>query len=418
MNKTYKLISRNADSHEVDSGVCGGTETLPSKCRPNVGSKRQSLNKEGGAAGLEVVTPASRQTHFVGQGDDTKVLVGAALKYADRYALEAFFRRRTSRVGVSNSRAAWFVRDVPKSMGNAERCFSPDFLRAAPRRMAEGMPSSEALRGSLYGEGYVYQYAARFSSLAFLLVPAWLAPAVSYGNRVMTTEVVARAMEACRRMMGTGPNEKWEVEKYEIDGEPRSFDAVLDSVVGAIVFGIAANQTSDDAGMLQVRLGGAAPNVGGRHIAFPSDCLPRPTRQGFLVIDKEAPPESRVATCEKLASEWKSLDQAFVRGVRTGHPRWVPGCPVRLSCGGVGGNRMLMLTPEPVSREPWLAVTVRHRNVNLASLAEVDKLNDPSESLSQRAKQKSAGGPTAAYSSKNSSPRGVNPVWSSRTART
>ena len=55
------------------------------------------------------------------KGDDTKVSVGAALKYADRYALEAGFRRRTSRMGVSNSRAAWFARDVPKSMGNAER---------------------------------------------------------------------------------------------------------------------------------------------------------------------------------------------------------------------------------------------------------------------------------------------------------
>ena len=66
-------------------------------------------------------------------------------------------------------------------------------------------------------------------------------------------------------------------------------------------------QARDDAfsgsRMLQVRLGGAAPNVGDRHIAFPSDCLPRPTRQGFLVIDMEAPPESRVATCEKLVSE-------------------------------------------------------------------------------------------------------------------
>ena len=191
------------------------------------------------------------------------------MKYADRCALEAGFRRRTSRMGVSNSRAAWFVRDVPKSMGNAERCFYeaadelrlPEFLRVAPRRMAEGTPSSEGLRGSSYGEGYAYQFAARFSSLAFLLVSAWLAPAVSYGNRVMTTEVIARAMEACRRMMGTGPNEKWEVEKYEIDGEPRSFDAVLDSVVGAIVFGIAVNQTRDDAGssgrrMLQVAWAG------------------------------------------------------------------------------------------------------------------------------------------------------------------
>ena len=60
---------------------------------------------------------------------------------------------------------------------------------------------------------------------------------------------------------------------------------MLGSVVGAIGFGIVASQTRDDAGMLQVRLGGDAPNVGERHFAFPSDCLPWSTRQGFFEID-------------------------------------------------------------------------------------------------------------------------------------
>ena len=69
-------------------------------------------------------------------------------------------------------------------------------------------------------------------------------------------------------MMGTGPNDKWEAEKYESDGKPRSFITVLDSVVGAIVFGIAGDQTRDDARMLQVRPGGVAPNVGERHFAL------------------------------------------------------------------------------------------------------------------------------------------------------
>ena len=86
------------------------------------------------------------------------------------------------------------------------------------------------------------------------------------------------------------------------------------------------------------------------------------------MIDKEVLPENRVAMCENLASEWKSLDVEYARGVRTGHARWVPGCPVRMSCGGVGGNRMLMLTPGPVSWELRRAVPANHRNVNLASL--------------------------------------------------
>ena len=53
-----------------------------------------------------------------------------------------------------------------------------------------------------------------------------------------------------------------------------------------------------------------------------------------------------------------------------------------------------------------------HRNVNLASLAEVDKLNEPLESLSQRAKQKSAGGPT--WAARAARPRKVGPLVNGR----
>ena len=71
---------------------------------------------------------------------ETQVLVENALEYAGRYALEAGFRRRNSRVGIPNSRAGWFVRDVPENMGNAEWRFYeaagslrlPPLLRVAP----------------------------------------------------------------------------------------------------------------------------------------------------------------------------------------------------------------------------------------------------------------------------------------------
>ena len=144
----------------------------------------------------------------------------------------------------------------------------PNFLCAAPDRMVEGAPSSESLQGSLYGEGFVYQYAARSSALALLLVSVWLAPTVGYGNRVIISEVIARAIGARRRVIGSGPSDKWEVEKYENDGKPWSSNAVLDNVVGAIVCRIVVSQTSGKVGMLQIRLAGAAPNVGGRHLRF------------------------------------------------------------------------------------------------------------------------------------------------------
>ena len=78
---------------------------------------------------------------------------------------------------------------------------------------------------------------------------------------------------------------------------------------------------------------------------------------------------------------------------------------------------MLLMTPEPVAWELRLALTAGHRYVNLASMEGVGRFNDPSESLSQRAKQKSAGGAMAALSSKDSTPFDVNPMWSSSTAR-
>ena len=46
--------------------------------------------------------------------------------------------------------------------------FLPPFFRAGPYCLAAGMSLSDALRGSLEGQGYVYQFVFRFSALAFL----------------------------------------------------------------------------------------------------------------------------------------------------------------------------------------------------------------------------------------------------------
>ena len=94
-----------------------------------------------------------------------------------------------------------------------------------------------------------------------------------------------------------------------------------------------------------------------------------------------------------------------------------PGCPARVACGGVDGNRLLLMAPEPVSWDLWLAVSSNLRDVNFASLAEVGKLGMPLESLSQRAKQVSPGGTMAIYASKNSAHCAVGPMWSLDTAR-
>ena len=63
----------------------------------------------------------------------------------------------------------------------------------------------------------------------------------------------------------------------------------------------------DNAGMLQVRLAGTAPNVGEFHYAVPADCLPRPTRDGSFAIDSAVMADDLVETCETLANEWSAL---------------------------------------------------------------------------------------------------------------
>ena len=87
------------------------------------------------------------------------------------------------------------------------------------------------------------------------------------------------------------------------------------------MFGIAVNGSRDNAGMLQVRFAGTAPNVGEYHYAFPSDCLPWATRNGFFAIECAVSSDDLMETCETLVNEMKSLGRADARGVRGGHAR-------------------------------------------------------------------------------------------------
>ena len=54
-----------------------------------------------------------------------------------------------------------------------------------------------------------------------------------------TTEVIFRAIEAREEMLASGSVENWPSTQYETSGQPRSFNAVLDSVAGALLFGTA-----------------------------------------------------------------------------------------------------------------------------------------------------------------------------------
>ena len=55
-------------------------------------------------------------------------------------------------------------------------------------------PDKPALRGSLYGSGFAFLFAARAQDLLQMLVSTWLLPTVSLANKVVMTEVPPSAL--------------------------------------------------------------------------------------------------------------------------------------------------------------------------------------------------------------------------------
>ena len=135
------------------------------------------------------------------------------------------------------------------------------------------------------------------------------------------------------------------------------------------------------------------------------------------MIGEVVPVDEREAACQVLVREWRTLEDAYVRGDRSGSAPWVPGCPVRVSPAGVGGDRWLVEVREPISWELRSSVSEKHLNVERVSLVKVDKLQSHMESSSQRSEQPSAGGDMAAYSSKSGAKRDSLPLWSPRAMR-
>ena len=128
----------------------------------------------------------------------TEELVKNARNYAERYELEAGFRRCASCMSVPNARASFFEVDAPPRQAYpewlaywaAQELRFPGDQQAQPYRFAECAPTPHSLRGSLEDEGSAYQCAACAAALVFLLAPAMVAPAAIYSNCVMLTEVI------------------------------------------------------------------------------------------------------------------------------------------------------------------------------------------------------------------------------------
>ena len=117
-----------------------------------------------------------------------------ACSYSIGYETEAGLKRCARRHRASGTRASLFSPDLPKT-GSSPGRFVYETLcgkwvaaeyRAQPYRFSEGAPSLFPFRGSL-SDWFVYQSAARASSLLSLPVTIWLIPTASHANEVMMT---------------------------------------------------------------------------------------------------------------------------------------------------------------------------------------------------------------------------------------
>ena len=129
------------------------------------------------------------------------------------------------------------------------------------------------------------------------------------------------------------------------------------NVVGTLALAVIAKVKDGRASKLRLRVGGAAPDSGDSHLEFPSGSFARSCRgNAFEVCGKVSDDE-----CEEVRAQFVAKRIRLEDGFRlSGVSRWVPGCPVRMSPGGVGGGRMLGVTPERVLWPTWQAVVNSH----------------------------------------------------------
>ena len=260
----YRMPTLPDDEAGANSGVClavadaDAGATAPGVVPESGGSEEadgRSLAEENAAMSGKVFAP--RLGDWSSDPSASDELGKNARKYAERFALEAGFRRCSPRAGVPNTRASRFELDAPPFQASVEWLsyaainelrLSKD-QQVQPRRIAESAPTSFPLRGSLEGEGFVYQFATRAAALVFLLVSVMLTPSASVCNRAMLAQIITRAFGVRDQKMACGSADKPEADSPSPRGW--EFNSVLDSVVGLSAVGVAVNKPGEDDGMLR-----------------------------------------------------------------------------------------------------------------------------------------------------------------------
>ena len=176
---------------------------------------------------------------------------------------------------------------------------------------------------------------------------------------------------------------------------PSQYNSVMDNVVGSLALAEIAKIKGGNASKLRLCIAGA----GESHFASPSDCFWRSRRgSAFHVRDKVSDAE-RQGVCAQLVVWWKRLGVEWTAGDKSNVACWDPGCPVRMSPGGVGGGRILGITPEAAPWSTWEVLVDRRRNVRGLLFENVDAHGTEVDRLGRRAEAPSPGGDIRVYSS-------------------
>ena len=267
--------------------------------------------------------------------------------------LERGYKRSSSRLRKGGPSVSAFFPDAPSRRASSAwmlyRMFQDRWmvrhLALQSLRMYGLFPDAPELRGNLRSSGcclqQLLQLAVRMQFAVLLFAVDTCAVCCSRRSppgcacSTFAFQYAARAQASSQmlvylRLAPTAPLAVSQKQMIEGSAPSGSYEAPLGSVVGTLASAEIADVESVRASKLRHRMEGAAPGAAESHFVFPSDCFEGSRRDNALDVRVNVSGNEREDVRVQLAAEW-------VAGDKSGVARRVPGSPVRMSLGGVGG---------------------------------------------------------------------------------
>ena len=156
--------------------------------------------------------------------------------------------------------------------------------------------------------------------------------------------------------------------------------------MGTLASALIVNAQESRASKLWFRFGGSAPGVSVSHFALPPGSFPRSCCVNAIDVRDEVGEADREGVRAQLVAEWMRFEAGWVEGVKSIVAWRSSGRPVRISLGGVGGGRMLGMTPVP---GPWptrQAAVGNNRDARVPPFKFADARGAKVDRLAQRTK--------------------------------